>query len=189
MAEMGLVIATHQSQVQRHPDAGFLGRLKQTVGKQVIHRKNPAWTGQGSQQFQLHSAQLLPDRYILTMAGGDPDVMSFPACSKREEYLLTHGILPNGAFGDAQALVSNYTLIYDVYYPAASNATWRALFQTNTGNSDNGGFFVDDSARKAFQQGAAGVDTLGLPGAPIPEPSGLLSAGGAGLGLLRRRRA
>lgn len=80
------------------------------------------------------------------MTGGDPDVMSFSACTSREGFLLTHGAVPNGSFSDT-LLVSNYTLIYDVYYPAASDAKWRGLLQTNPGNSDDGEFFVDDNAR------------------------------------------
>lgn len=79
------------------------------------------------------------------MTGGDPDVMSFSACTSREGFLLTHGAAPNGSFADT-LLVSNYTLIYDVYYPAASDAKWRGLLQTNLGNSDDGEFFVDDNA-------------------------------------------
>jgi glycerophosphoryl diester phosphodiesterase len=79
------------------------------------------------------------------MTGGDPQVMSFPALTNRQGLLLTHGALPNGSFADSPGLVSNYTLIYDVLYPAASDAKWRSLLQTSMGNGDDGEFFVDNT--------------------------------------------
>ncbi len=118
-------------------------RLEAASGTATLDYADPDSTGWGPADtaFGKASSFGLPG-----MTGGDPDVMSFPACTNRQGYLLTHGALPNGALAEAPLLVSNYTLIYDVYYPVASNARWRALLQTNTGNSDDGEFFVDNSA-------------------------------------------
>lgn len=80
---------------------------------------------------------------VPAIAGVDPDVMAFPACTAAQGYLLTHAAAPNGAFGEgAGNFVSNYTLIFDIFYPASSDGVYRAFFQTNTGNSDDADFFL-----------------------------------------------
>lgn len=80
------------------------------------------------------------------MAGGDPDVMGFPACTARQGYLLTHGGAPNGPYGETDALVSNYTLLMDVLFPSASDGRWRALWQTGLTNTSDADFFVQNAA-------------------------------------------
>src|SRR5688572_24102464 len=71
------------------------------------------------------------------MTGGDADVMSFPACTGRQGYRLTHGAPPNGPLGEGSGTkVSNYTLVMDVLYPVASDNRWRALYQTGAANAD-----------------------------------------------------
>jgi hypothetical protein len=54
-------------------------------------------------------------------------------------YQMYHGAVPNGG----GAYVNRYTVIYDVYYPTASNNRWRSFLQTNTGNSNDGDIFAN----------------------------------------------
>ena len=94
--------------------------------------------GPAETQFGKASSFGLP-----TIGGLDPDVMAFPACTAAQGYLLTHGASPNGSFGPgAGELVSNYTLIFDLFYPTSSDGVYRAFFQTNTANSDDADFFL-----------------------------------------------
>ena len=67
--------------------------------------------------------------------GGGSGVMSFPATSPDEGYQVNHG----GGATDA------YTMIWDYLSPAASNGQWRALFQSNLTNSNDGEFFIQNS--------------------------------------------
>ncbi|MDB6069147.1 MAG: hypothetical protein JWL81_318, partial [Verrucomicrobiales bacterium] len=117
-------------------------RLAPASGPAILTYFDPALTGwaPGPVAFGSASSFGLPP-----MTGGDPEVMSFPAFAQGEGLQLAHGALPNGSYGDTSGLVSNYTVIYDVYYPAASDAKWRGLLQTNLGNSDDGEFFIDDT--------------------------------------------
>lgn len=88
------------------------------------------------------------------LPGGDPQVMSFPAFTNRQGLLLKHGTPANGAY-EGSSLVSSYTIIYDVYFPAASDGKWRSLFQTDAFNSpkNDGEFFVVDAVG-----GGIGID-------------------------------
>lgn len=71
--------------------------------------------------------------------GQPAKVMGFPAASPTQGYVMPHGAVPNGG----GSYVNRYTLILDIMYPTASAGTWRGLFQTNTGNSNDGDFFVN----------------------------------------------
>lgn len=94
--------------------------------------------GPAETQFGKASTFGLP-----SIEGVDADVMAFPACTQTQGYLLTHAGDPNGTFGPgAGDLTSNYTLIYDIFYPASSDGVYRALFQTNPGNADDADFFL-----------------------------------------------
>ena len=74
-----------------------------------------------------------------TIGGQTARVMNFPATTPAQGYIMTHGIAPNGGGGS----VNQYTLIMDIMFPAASDGTYRSLFQTSPGNSDDGEFFVN----------------------------------------------
>jgi len=56
-------------------------------------------------------------------------------------YKMYHGAAPNGG----GSFVNQYTLIYDIYYPAGSDLTWRCLLQTDTSNGTDGDLFVDNA--------------------------------------------
>ena len=51
---------------------------------------------------------------------------------------MYHGAAPNGG----GAYVNQYTLVFDIYYPLSSDRTWRSLWQTATGNGNDGDLFV-----------------------------------------------
>ncbi|NOS71897.1 MAG: hypothetical protein HOP33_18450 [Verrucomicrobia bacterium] len=76
-----------------------------------------------------------------TIGGQSAAVMSYPATTPTQGFIMTHGIAPNGG----GALVNQYTLIMDVMYPAASSGQWRVFLQTNPANpvNDDGEFFVN----------------------------------------------
>lgn len=55
---------------------------------------------------------------------------------------LTHGIAPNGG---STTLVNKYTLMFDVFSPAASRGKWRSFYQANPANTDDAEFFIRNS--------------------------------------------
>ncbi|MCO6043684.1 PEP-CTERM sorting domain-containing protein [Aeoliella sp. ICT_H6.2] len=59
-------------------------------------------------------------------------------------FTANHDIAPNGGSSD---YVNEYTFVYDVYLPASTDSTWRSLFQTNLGNTNDGDYFVSTSNR------------------------------------------
>ena len=117
-------------------------RLAATGGPAALAYHDPAAEGWGPAltTFGRASALGLP-----AMPGGDADVMAFPACAAQQGYRLTHGAMPNGAF-EPDGRVSNYTIIMDVLFPAASDAQWRSLWQTSPDNTDDADFFVQNAA-------------------------------------------
>ncbi len=75
---------------------------------------------------------------ISNINGAATTVMRFtPNSSQWGGYELFHQAAPNGGGTN----VNQYTLIYDVYYPAESDDTWRCLWAR--GDTDNGELFVD----------------------------------------------
>jgi hypothetical protein len=80
---------------------------------------------------------------ISDINGTPTPVMHFtpPAAQQWGGYIMYHGAAPNGG----GAYVNQYTLIFDLYYPANSDATWRSLWQTDTGNTSDGDLFVGTS--------------------------------------------
>jgi hypothetical protein len=54
-------------------------------------------------------------------------------------YIIYHGAAPNGG----GQYVNQYTLVYDLYYPPAVDNSWRALWQTATGNGNDGDVFLN----------------------------------------------
>ncbi len=65
-------------------------------------------------------------------------------------YSCLHGISPNGGGSE----VNEYTLLFDMRLPASSVDGWKAIFQTNTANSDDA---------ECFLRGGGGVkNSVGL---------------------------
>ena len=100
------------------------GNLSATVGSSLTYRGTTA----ASTVFTT-----------ATIGGQTAQVMSFPATTPSQGYLMTHGIAPNGG----GAYVNQYTLIMDVMFPTASSGQWRALFQTNPDNANDADLFVN----------------------------------------------
>lgn len=71
--------------------------------------------------------------------GGSGGVMRFPDNDQRMGYAM----YPNTPANGGGAYVNQYTVIYDVLYPAASSAAWRALLQTNECNTNDGDIFIN----------------------------------------------
>jgi hypothetical protein len=68
-----------------------------------------------------------------------PVLRYVPSTANWGGYKMYHGADPNGGGN----FVNQYTIIYDVYYPPASHNAWRALFQTASGNNNDGDFFIN----------------------------------------------
>ena len=82
------------------------------------------------------------DLGIPDINGTPTPVMHFtPPDAQWGGYVMYHGAAPNGGGTN----VNQYTLIYDVYYPLASDDTWRSLLQTDLSNDSDGDLFVGDS--------------------------------------------
>jgi hypothetical protein len=64
-----------------------------------------------------------------------------PSVGQWGGYKMYHNTPPNGG----GSYVNQYTLVFDVFYPVASNGRWRSFFQSNTGNAANndGEFFIN----------------------------------------------
>src|SRR5688572_9706091 len=116
----------------------------------IYHDPDASGWGSANTAFGTASSFNLP-----AMPGGDADVMRFPACTARQGYRVTHGSAPNGPYGETANRVSNYTLIFDVLFPAASDGRWRALFQTDTNNANDAEFYVQNVI-------GGGIGTIGV---------------------------
>lgn len=78
--------------------------------------------------------------FSASMIGGqEARVMSYPAASATQGFKLTRGGGGNGGGTN----LNQYTLIMDVMFPAASDAKWRGLLQTDPGNGNDGDLFVN----------------------------------------------
>jgi hypothetical protein len=53
-------------------------------------------------------------------------------------FTATHNIAPNGG----GSFVNEYSILVDVFSPAASRSSWRTIFQTNTANTNDGDYFI-----------------------------------------------
>jgi hypothetical protein len=85
---------------------------------------------------------------------GPANAMHIPKLGTKEAYRLRHGAPANGPYA-TDGWVSSYTIVFDVYYPPAVNGQWRALYQTNTANTDDGEFFVQNAI-----DGGVGINSV-----------------------------
>lgn len=76
-----------------------------------------------------------------TGAGLDADIMRFPKMgSASMGYQMWHGAAANGTFSAGD--VNQWSLVLDIYYPAASTDKYRALFQTSASNGNDADLFI-----------------------------------------------
>lgn len=88
--------------------------------------------------------------------GQPTTVMRFsPSVAPWGGYKIFHGATPNGG----GQYVNQYTLIYDLYYPGSSGASWRSLWQTLTDNSNDGDVFISPEGGIGISQIYNGVVT------------------------------
>lgn len=85
---------------------------------------------------------------ITTVAGG------------ANRIIATHGIDPTHSPG---TLVSQYSIVADIFSPSASRSGWRAIFQTNQTNSNDADYFIRNS------NDTIGISGLGYSTNPINE--------------------
>jgi len=76
--------------------------------------------------------------FISDIAGQPANVMYFGAdCQFLGGYIMTHGIAPNGGGTN----VNQYTVIIDLLCPSSSMSLYRALWQTDPSNTNDGDVF------------------------------------------------
>ncbi|MBK1814207.1 SUMF1/EgtB/PvdO family nonheme iron enzyme [Luteolibacter yonseiensis] len=97
------------------------------IGKATV---GPALATVGSAPGQL--ASLADDGGVVQ--NGVLSTVAGPANRLR----LTHGIAANGG----GSYVNEYTLLFDIFSPSASRGSWRCLFQTDSGNTSDGDYFI-----------------------------------------------
>jgi 5'-nucleotidase / UDP-sugar diphosphatase len=133
-------------------------RLAAASGPGVLTYHDPDGTGWGPVETEFGKASTLG---LPSMPGGDPDVMRFPACTASQGYRVDHGGAANGPYGDTHVRVSNYTLVLDLLFPTASDGRWRALYQTDVGNTNDAEFYVQNAP-------GGGLGTIGVYHGSIP---------------------
>lgn len=89
-------------------------------------------------------------------------------------YTMTHGIAAGNGGG---SFVNEYSVVFDISYPASSDGSWKSLFQTNESNSNDGEVFIhggtDTAAGRAY---GIGLGAMGGYSSDAP-PVGLGVAG------------
>ncbi len=112
--------------------------LSAALGPGVLSYRDLGVTGWGplSTQFGSASSFGLP-----SLPGGDGGVMRMPATTPQQGYTVTHNTPANGTFID-QGFVSNYTLVWDILWPSASDGAYRSFYQTSTTNANDAEFFA-----------------------------------------------
>ncbi len=99
----------------------------------------------------------LQDDHSKSLSG----VITTPAAAFGNQIIATHGIAPNGG----GAYVNEYSIVLDLFSPAGSRSSWRTIYQTNTGNSNDGEYFIDPATD------VLGVAQMTYSGSPIDETS------------------
>jgi hypothetical protein len=75
-----------------------------------------------------------------------------------DSFTLAHDIAPNGG---SASYVNEYTVVYDLYLPAATDSTWRSLLQTtSTPDGNDGDLFVSTSNDVGVSAIGYSADTL-----------------------------
>ncbi|HWB06579.1 MAG TPA: LamG-like jellyroll fold domain-containing protein [Verrucomicrobiales bacterium] len=89
---------------------------------------------------------------------GQTGCITTPTGANANRIIAAHGIAPNGG----GIYVNEYTILADILSPAASRTRWRSIFQTNTGNANDGDYFISTTDN-------LGVGDLGYSPSPIDE--------------------
>lgn len=78
------------------------------------------------------------------LPGGDTRVMHLAALDPDQGLEVAHHTPVNGLYPDK---TSRYTLIVDVFYPQSARERWRAIYQADPTNSNDGEMFVQNTAK------------------------------------------
>lgn len=116
---------------------------------------NTGW-GATNTTFGTTTSLDLPD-----LPDGPANVMGFAKTEPEQGYTVTHHVPPNGDYAD-KGKVSDYTIVLDLLWPAASDAKWRSMLQTNPDNSDDGDWFTNDEP-------SGGIGVIGYKGSLPPD--------------------
>lgn len=113
------------------------GDLSATIGSPLEYYDGPGGTTDQQTVFGTTTALGLPD-----IGGAPAHVMGFPRCTPSMGYVMYPNMQPNGG----GQFVNQYTLIFDLLYPAESSAGWRALIQIDDlSNSNDADLFINPS--------------------------------------------
>ncbi len=136
----------------------------QTSGQTTTNSTNATLTGQWDfNQRNLQATVGTDLRFIGDTAtqtsfattnvnGANGNVMLFPAANTQEGYLMFHGAQPNGGGTN----VNVYTLVMDLFWPAGSDGTFRALYSSDTNNLQDAVIFVNPDDQVGVDNDYAG---------------------------------
>lgn len=115
--------------------------LSASMGTASISYFDPLGSGWGPGATAFNSAAgfslpAFPD-------GGSGGVMKFPATTPSQGYQVNYGGGPG----------NDYTMIWDYLSPASENGKWRALYQADLANANDGEFFIQN-----FPNGGIGIE-------------------------------
>lgn len=100
---------------------------------------NPANIGKATVGNDLTVAGAAP-AYSATLADDSSTALSGVITTvggAANRLVATHGIAPSPG-----AYVTQYTIVADLFSPAASRSQWRSIFQTNQSNSNDADYFI-----------------------------------------------
>lgn len=129
----------------------FTGGLTATIGADLQYGDGPGGTTEGNTAFGKTSDFSLPT-IVPTDAGGtatgaavNAELMRFTqSTANTQGYKMFPGAAANDGFSGGD--VNQYSIVFDVYYPAASTDKYRALFQTRAANDNDADFFIGDGS-------------------------------------------
>ncbi len=124
--------------------------FKADYGPSTLSYFDPENSGWGAQDTIYKTTTQLQ---IADLNDGASGVMAFTDHSPTEGLKITLNTPPNGDFENA-GLVSDYTLVMDIYWPLAAKDIYRALVQTDTVN-----YLTDDADIYINPEGGLGKST------------------------------
>ena len=114
--------------------------LTASTGTAKLSYRDPDGTGWGPKTtfFTRASKRNLP-----LVNGFDARIMAIPATTPSQGYSVVHNSPPNGVYA-RDGYVSNYTLVMDLLMPKGGTESYRSLYQTDPGNTDDAEMFVEN---------------------------------------------
>ena len=110
-------------------------------GPSVLSYFDPENDGWGPEDTRYGTTT---DLDIADLTDGPSGVMAFTRHSPTEGLLITLNTAANGDFAD-EGMMSDYTLVMDLYWPAEGKDIYRAIMQANTTDylNDDADMFID----------------------------------------------